>query len=187
MATGHTPSPTSSRQPRATRLKAIQRYHQATIPAVALWRLRCPDQRMAKRRPTHHKTAKIRTGQELKTHNNMQAVNLAKRGQIRRAASKADETQAKANMQAPEVQAQAQVKHPQRQEANYWDPKIITWDTPELQIDCKAKLKKLDPLAAPGPSGMSNLFLSTLSSKVWPSGSEAEKAVHASTALQTST
>ena len=123
------------------------------------------------------KPPKIRTGQELKTHNNMQAVNLAKRGQIRRATNKANETQDKANMQAPEVQAQAQVKHPRRQGANYWDPKIITWDTPELQIDCKAKLKKLDPLAAPGPSGMSNRFLLALSSRVWPIGSEAEQAV----------
>ena len=64
----------------------------------------------------------------------MQAVNLAKRGQIRRAANKANETQDKANIQAPEVQAQAQVKHLRRQEANYWDPKFVAWDTPELQI-----------------------------------------------------
>ena len=120
---------------------------------------------------------KVRTGQELKTYNNIQAVNLAKQGQVRRAANKANETQAKANMQAPEVQTQAKAKHPQRKEANYWDPNIIQGEKPELLIDCTAKLKKLDLLAASGPSGMSNKFLSALSSRVWPSGSEAEQAV----------
>ena len=120
---------------------------------------------------------KVRTGQELKTYNNIQAVDLAKQGQVRRAANKANETQAKANMQAPEVQTQAKAKHPQRKEANYWDPNIIQGEKPELLIDCTAKLKKLDLLAASGPSGMSNKFLSALSSRVWPSGSEAEQAV----------
>ena len=58
-----------------------------------------------------------------------------------------------------------------------WDPRIITWETPELQIDCTAKLKKPGPLAAPGPSGMSYRFLSALPSEVWPSGPEAKKAI----------
>ena len=65
---------------------------------------------------------KIRTGQELKIHSTTQAADLEKRDQIRRirrAASKAEGIQAKANMQAPEAQAQAQVKHSQRQEADY--------------------------------------------------------------------
>ena len=88
-----------------------------------------------------------------------------------------NETEAKANIQAPEVQTQAQVRHPDRQEEDYWDPEIITRETPELQIDCTAKFKKLDPLAGPGPCGMRNRFLSALSTKKWPAGSEAEMAV----------
>ena len=88
-----------------------------------------------------------------------------------------NETGAKANTQALRVKTQAQAKHPDRQEEDYWDPKIITWETPELQINCTAKPKQLDPLAAPGPSGMRNRFLSTLSSEEWPSEPESEKAV----------
>ena len=68
------------------------------------------------------KPPKTRTGQELKTHSTIQAVDLAKRGQSCRAAIMADGAQAKANMQAPQVQAQAQVKHPRWQEAVYWAP-----------------------------------------------------------------
>ena len=46
-----------------------------------------------------------------------------------------------------------------------------------MQVDCTAKLRKLDPLVAPGPSGMRIRFLSTLPSKEWPGGSEAEQAL----------
>ena len=53
------PCPPPRRQPRETRPKAIQRCTQVPIPAVARRKLLCPDPRMAKRRPTHHKTAKV--------------------------------------------------------------------------------------------------------------------------------
>ena len=65
---------------------------------------------------------KNRTGRGIKTHNTIQAVDLAKKSQVRRAARKVSETEDKANIQAPEIQTQAQANYPRRQKDDYWGP-----------------------------------------------------------------
>ena len=95
-----------------TRLKAIRQCPQDPIPDVARRKLLCTDLRWRQDADRTTNPPKVRTGQKLKTHNAIQSLDLAKQGQIRRAASEVSETGAKTSAQAPEVQTQVEVEHP---------------------------------------------------------------------------